>query len=442
MNSKSIKPSFNLKAVVQETGIKPDTLRAWERRYGLPTPNRTDGGHRLFTQRDIDTVKWLLSRQEEGLSISRAVNLWQSLEAEGKDPLFEMAYGDNPTTETPAIQPGDAIEIYRSEWIDACKRFDEQAAQHILNQAFAIYSQEVVVLELITKALAEIGEAWYRSEITIQQEHFASALATRRIEALISATPAPTRPGRVLVLCPPGEEHTFSPLLITFFIKRNGYEALFLGANVPLERLNESIQSVNPDLAILTAQQLHTAASLLTMAEQINQRQVAVAFGGRIFNMLPELQEKIPGTFLGTQLDTVPQVVGRLLRNPKSQHNVRSPDPELIRAEESFRIHRPQIEMQVWEQLSDQIIQYSHISIANQNLAKNIESALRLGDISYLGPDIDWVSAMLGNHGLPDELVQIYLLAYRDALGSIMGTDGQVVESYLTELLKGEVEVE
>ena len=50
-------PSFNLKAVVQETGVKPDTLRAWERRYGLPQPDRTPGRHRLYSQYDIDMLK-------------------------------------------------------------------------------------------------------------------------------------------------------------------------------------------------------------------------------------------------------------------------------------------------------------------------------------------------------------------------------------------------
>ncbi len=68
-------PIYNLKAVVQETGIKPDTLRAWERRYGLPEPQRTASGHRLYTDRDVATLKWLVARQDDGLTISRAVAL-------------------------------------------------------------------------------------------------------------------------------------------------------------------------------------------------------------------------------------------------------------------------------------------------------------------------------------------------------------------------------
>ena len=65
---------------MRETGIKADTLRAWERRYGLPVPERSPGGHRLYSQYDIETIKWLQARQEEGLRINRAVDLWRSMQ--------------------------------------------------------------------------------------------------------------------------------------------------------------------------------------------------------------------------------------------------------------------------------------------------------------------------------------------------------------------------
>ena len=83
----STTPAYNLKVVLKETGLAADTLRAWERRYGLPVPQRTAGGHRLYSQRDIETIKWLMKRQAEGLSISRAVDMYNDLLASGSDPL-------------------------------------------------------------------------------------------------------------------------------------------------------------------------------------------------------------------------------------------------------------------------------------------------------------------------------------------------------------------
>ena len=76
MNQADNTPIYNLKAVVRQTGLKPDTLRAWERRYGLPSPQRTESGHRLYSQHDVEVIKWLTERQNEGLSIGRAIDLW------------------------------------------------------------------------------------------------------------------------------------------------------------------------------------------------------------------------------------------------------------------------------------------------------------------------------------------------------------------------------
>src|SRR5918993_3655703 len=94
-------PAYNLKVVLKETGIAADTLRAWERRYGLPMPQRSAGGHRLYSQRDIETIKWLMKRQEEGLSISRAVDMYNDLLASGSDPLgdsVQPALTSTPST--------------------------------------------------------------------------------------------------------------------------------------------------------------------------------------------------------------------------------------------------------------------------------------------------------------------------------------------------------
>jgi DNA-binding transcriptional MerR regulator len=142
-------PIYNLKAVVRETGLKPDTLRAWERRYSVPTPQRTESGHRLYSQHDIDTLKWLLERQAEGMSISRAIELWRRLEMEGQDPAdmvaapgmhrqseahFSSLSGDH----APLGENGVLPQL-REAWIGACLTFDETRAEQLLSQAFALF---------------------------------------------------------------------------------------------------------------------------------------------------------------------------------------------------------------------------------------------------------------------------------------------------------------
>jgi DNA-binding transcriptional MerR regulator len=254
-------PTFNLKAVVQETGLKPDTLRAWERRYGLPQPARSAGGHRLYSQHDIDILKWLIARQEEGLSISRAVDLWQQLVEEGKDPFWEMAAEEEGLAGPAPLEVGDTLAQLRASWVEACLEFDEPRAEYVLAQAFALYPPKTACLELLQKGLSQLGERWYQGEVTAQQEHFASALAMRHLEALIGINPPPTRSGRILIGCAPEEEHAFSPLLLALLLRRRGWDVVYLGANVPIDRLEGTIAHVEPDLVVLTAQML-AAASL------------------------------------------------------------------------------------------------------------------------------------------------------------------------------------
>ena len=157
MPDRPSEPIFNLRAVVQQTGIKPDTLRAWERRYGLPTPQRSSGGHRLYSLRDIDTIKWLIARQGEGMSISRAVEMWEQYEAAGQDPVLVVSPTARPATTAP--QPaGGTVSDLREQWIDACLAYDEGQAEQLLNYAFALYTPETVVVELLQRAMAQIGQ--------------------------------------------------------------------------------------------------------------------------------------------------------------------------------------------------------------------------------------------------------------------------------------------
>lgn len=72
-------PRYNIKAVVQQTQVNVSTLRAWEQRYGVPRPTRSDHGHRLYSQRDIEIIKWLKQCTEEGLAISQAVALLRDI---------------------------------------------------------------------------------------------------------------------------------------------------------------------------------------------------------------------------------------------------------------------------------------------------------------------------------------------------------------------------
>src|SRR4030042_4443213 len=165
---------YNLKAVTHEVGLSAATLRAWERRYGLLKPQRSPGGHRLYSRQDIEQLKWLSERQNEGLSISQAVEMWKTSDkGEIHVPVLELGAGEA------------MLDELRDQWIAACTAFDDQAANRALDQAFAIAPPDTICIEVLQKGLAQIGEGWYAGSNSVQQEHFASAIAIRRIDSLL-----------------------------------------------------------------------------------------------------------------------------------------------------------------------------------------------------------------------------------------------------------------
>ncbi|MFK7801683.1 MAG: MerR family transcriptional regulator [Anaerolineae bacterium] len=429
-----LSPTYNLKAVVNETGLKPDTLRAWERRYGLPNPHRTAGGHRLYSQRDVDLLKWLINRQEEGLSISRAVDLWNQIEGEGRDPLKEAKSRSTQHAETsPTIAPvrNDNLATLRQSWIEACYDFDERRADSVLAEAFALFPTETVCFRLLQRGLAEIGMGWYEGHVTVQQEHFASALAIRRLETMMASTPPPTRNGRILTACPADERHTFSLLLITLLLRRNGWDVVYLGANVPGERLASTLDQAEPHLVLLAAQTLHTASTMLKMAKLLQEERVVTAFGGAVFNSIPELSNMMPGYFLGNQIETVPQVVEQLLTNRPPMPVYDQASDSYINAMEHFLDRQAQIEAKVWE-LTDGTSDQKYLKNANRELGQNIIAALTFGNMDLMQANLEWVHGLLINYHfrMPDTALKMYLEAYNLAVNEHLDERGIVIKEW------------
>jgi methanogenic corrinoid protein MtbC1 len=428
-------PAYNLNVVVKETGIKPDTLRAWERRYGLPQPARTEGGHRLYSERDIGIIQWLNERLDEGLRIKQAVNLWKEMESSGQDPLLVRPIGtQTERVEKSILGESPALNEMREGWVNACLNFDEITAENITNYAFALYPTETVCFEVLLGGLAEIGEAWYRGEASVQQEHFASSLVMRRLDSLIAATPPPSRPGTILVACPPGDDHTIAPLMLTLMLRQRGWKVVYLGANVPKSRFEETILSVKPLIIVMTAQHLASAASLLDIAEFLSQKNIRVAFGGLIFNRNPNLAAGIPGYFLGEQLMNAVQNLEEILTTspPMPKPSIKS--QSYADTLEYYQEVRPQIEAKVVEVAGELPIKFEYISLANHFLSDNIEAAIRIGNLDLIKPELDWIDELIKNYQINGNALKNYIKSYLQAANSIMDDRGSLVIQWLERL--------
>lgn len=426
-------PAFNLKAVLRETGLAADTLRAWERRYGLPMPERTEGGHRLYSQYDVETIKWLIRKQTDGLSISRAVELWNEITASGTDPLADSEPSSFIYASTDSALPSfdTSTDAIRAEWLSACMNYDEVKAEQTLNKAFSMFQVEDVCIEIMQKGLAELGNLWFNNHVTVQQEHFASGLVMRRLDVLLSGLPAPTRPRKILVGCPPNEWHTFTPLLLTLFLRRRGLPVIYLGANVPADRFAETAIKVNANLVLMVSQTLVSAASLQHAAHLLTKQNVPVAFGGRIFNSQPAITDYISGYFLGNQIESATTEIEKILINDKFTKTTKPLSPEYLEALNGFNRKRVLIENTFKKNIQSLSINPEELNNSLHILGNNINAALRLGDINYLSSEIQWSKELLQAHQYPTQELSNYLKTYSNAIDEHIDGLGDLIKNWL-----------
>ena len=430
----SKKPLYNLNLVLQETGIKADTLRSWERRYQLPQPDRTVGGHRLFSDYDIATIKWLLSRQGEGMRISQAADLWREIKSMGNNPL---AYKQPATNEVPELQNLkniSSISILQDEWIQACLSYSEKLADQVLSRAFAQFPMENVFSDLIHPALNKIGQYWYEGTATVHQEHYASELASRKLQTLISSAPHPILDRKMIVGCPEGEMHTISCLMLSLIIKYQGYEVTYLGGNTPLNQFLDAVQAIDPSLVVLSATRLSSAASLLRTARYLHIHNTQIAFGGWIFSQIEELHHMIPAFFLGNDIiQAIPKAIN-LANNPSTPLDYSPTDSTLSDLISAFRYNKSKIEFTVTNMLKDVTLP-SQMQIINDHLGDTIIAALILGDLDLIKYDLEWAEGLMANQDISVEYLKLYLTSYRDACNASLVSDGEQITDWLDEYL-------
>ena len=199
--------------LARRVGVSPESLRAWERRYGLLEPSRTAGGFRLYTDADVERIHVMRAHLERGLSAAEAARL-------------VIGAGDAVPSE-PA--PADAVASLR-ESLDG---FDDAGAQAALDRLLAALSIEAVLSEVIVPILRDLGTRWETGEVTIAQEHFASALIRGRLLGLARGWDRGVGP-HALLACAPGELHDLPLIILGLSLRSNGWRISFLWSGHPL----------------------------------------------------------------------------------------------------------------------------------------------------------------------------------------------------------------
>jgi DNA-binding transcriptional MerR regulator len=217
----------------RRTGVSVELLRAWERRYGLLAPSRTEGGFRLYGSADERRVRRMLTHLDAGIAAGEAARL----------ALDEPAAIAEAADEAPLRACSAALR-------GALDRFDEQSAHAAFDRALAEFTLDTVIRDLVVPYLHELGERWERGEASVAQEHFASALLRGRLLGLARGWGDGLGPAALLA-CVPGEGHDLGLICFGLALQSRGWRITYLGADTPAPSLQETAALLQPALIVV-----------------------------------------------------------------------------------------------------------------------------------------------------------------------------------------------
>jgi MerR family transcriptional regulator, light-induced transcriptional regulator len=224
----------------RRVGVSSELLRAWERRYGLLSPSRTQGGLRLYSDEDERRVVRMLEHLAAGVSAAEAARLTRRELESGLAPSVDLE-----SEVTTPVATGEHL-------VRALDQLDETAANAALDRLLSGFALETVVTETVLPYLREIGERWQQvGDAVVAQEHFATALLRGRLLALARGWGGGYGP-MALLGCFPGEQHDLGLICFGLGLRANGWRVTFLGPDTPFAAVAEAARRVQPALIVLT----------------------------------------------------------------------------------------------------------------------------------------------------------------------------------------------
>lgn len=214
----------------RRVGVPVASLRAWETRYGLLAPTRTTGGFRLYDSEDVARVLAMRANLDRGLSAAEAARLALSEARQDSAPL--LAGG-------------------MEELASALERFDESAAQAVLDRLLGGLSLDVVLRDVLVPYLHDLGDRWQRGEISVAQEHFASNVVRGRLMSLARGWGRGSGPLAVLA-CAEDEQHDVPLLMFGLLLRTYGWRIDYLGADTPLSSLVQAVREIAPVAVVVS----------------------------------------------------------------------------------------------------------------------------------------------------------------------------------------------
>jgi MerR family transcriptional regulator, light-induced transcriptional regulator len=231
--------TFRINQVAKLTGLSKEVLRVWEKRYRLLSPERGSNRYRLYSEQDVELLKYLTREIEQGHAIGELASL-------GKDEILaRMRDGKEESKPFPSDQFLVELEKYLLP-------LDTLSFEKRLNELVVLLPFEEFFNRILIPLQIRVGELWFDKKIDISIEHYVTAQAKIKIFTAINMINAEQTGPQVLVACPSWELHEIGAQMIAYFCAARRCRVNFLGANLPLANLMHFSFLTKPDVVILS----------------------------------------------------------------------------------------------------------------------------------------------------------------------------------------------
>ncbi len=257
----STTPKYRIGTVSRLTGLSADVVRVWERRYGAITPLRSDGGSRLYSDADIARLRRLRQAVELGHAIGQVARLPENeLDTLSGRQRAVIALEEDET---------DPYALTRERFLEAINRFDVVAADDEISRAATLYPPRVIVKNIVSPILQEIGERWAHREFGNAQEHIATHLHRNILSSLFRLYPPDEAAETIVLATTAGERHEFGILISALLAATRGWRVVYLGTDLPATEIVRTVRTVRARvlaISVVNAQNPQTQEELSLLA--------------------------------------------------------------------------------------------------------------------------------------------------------------------------------
>jgi methanogenic corrinoid protein MtbC1 len=241
--------TYPIKAVSKITGLSLHLIRAWERRYGVVTPSRTDTNRRLYSTADIEKLALLKDASKRGYSIGNIADL--SIE-ELKLIVGKTEGSVIPMPDKAGLTREDYDSDYMTNLIEAVKNMDGKALEKELYKALVEMPQFRFIEEVISPLLERIGEMWKNGDIRIVNEHISTNYIRKFLTSLIDNNSIPENAPSIIIATPKGQLHELGALIIAAIASSDGWDVTYMGPDLPGEEIAAAINRLKPRIIALS----------------------------------------------------------------------------------------------------------------------------------------------------------------------------------------------